>query len=61
MDAFWAWLAGGEDELGVEQALKRLQDMSLAENKEGALGEGPDMLVWKEFAKGLGAAPFERW
>ena len=27
--------------------------MSLDENRDGAVGEGPDSLVWKEFAKGL--------
>ena len=63
VDAFWAWLCNGEscDELDAATALQRLQDMSLAENREGAIGEGPDMIVWKEFAKALGAAPFERW
>ena len=35
--------------------------MSLAEDREGAIGEGPDFVDWKSFAKALGAAPFERW
>ena len=27
----------------------------------GAIGEGPDMLVWKEFATGMGVKPFDRF
>ena len=48
-------------ELDAAACIARLQEMSLDENRDGAVGEGPDSLVWKEFAKGLGAAPFERW
>ena len=39
----------------------RHQTMSLDANKEGAIGEGPDSLVWKEFALGLGCKPFDRF
>lgn len=60
LDEMWAWLGGGET-LTAEAMAERLQAMSLAEDKQGAIGEGPDALVWKEFAKGLGAAPFERF
>ena len=35
--------------------------MSPAEDREGAIGEGPDFVDWKGFAKALGASPFERW
>ena len=61
VDALWEFLAGGSAELDAAACIARLQEMSLDENRDGAVGEGPDSLVWKEFAKGLGAAPFERW
>ena len=61
LDALWAYLSEGAESLGVRDALRRLQDMSPDENRGGAIGEGPDSLDWKAFAKGLGAAPFEKW
>ena len=61
VDALWEFLAGGSAELDAAACIARLQEMSLDENRDGAVGEGPDSLVWKEFAKGLGAAAFERW
>merc|ERR1719440_185059 len=61
VDALWEFLAAGSAELDAAACIARLQEMSLDENRDGAVGEGPDSLVWKEFAKGLGAAPFERW
>ena len=63
LDALWGWLCDGEasDAVDAATALKRLQDMSLADDREGAIGEGPDFVDWKSFAKALGAAPFERW
>ena len=63
LDALWAYLCDDTeaDELEATVALKRLQDMSLAEDRAGVLGEGPDFVDWKSFAKALGAAPFERW
>ena len=60
LDLFWEYLGGG-DELEAEATLRRLQDMSLAEDREGAIGEGPDFVDWKSFAKALGVGPFERW
>eukprot|EP00966_Prymnesium_polylepis_P016276 375407-Prymnesium_polylepis.1 len=57
----WAYLAEGGEALSMSDAVRRLQDMSPVENREGAIGEGPDSLDWKAFAKGLGAAPFEKW
>ena len=57
----WMYLADGAETLSVQEAVRRLQDMSLDENRDGAVGEGPDMLDWKAFAKGLGALPFEKW
>ena len=62
--AFWAWLCDGDaerDEVDAATALRRLQDMSPDEDRSGAIGEGPDFVDWKNFAKALGAAPFERW
>ena len=63
IDALWAWLSDGEEAESIEATtvLQRLQDMSLAEDREGSIGEGPDFVDWKSFAKALGAAPFERW
>ena len=68
VEALWAWLCGGEaaDELEATQALSRLQDMSATDEKldperAGSIGEGPDFVSWKDFAKALGAAPFDRW
>jgi len=61
IEAFWTYLANDAEELEVTSALSRLQDMSLDENRAGAIGEGPDFVDWKGFAKALGAAPFERW
>lgn len=65
-DLFWAWLSGGIDARPAEElepmaVLKRLQDMSLDENREGAIGEGPDSVDWKGFAKALGISPLDRW
>ena len=57
VDALWEFLAAGSAELDAAACIARLQEMSLDENRDGAVGEGPDSLVWKEFAKGLGAAP----
>jgi len=63
LDLLWEWLCDGKEcaEVEAEAVVRRFQEMSLDENRAGAIGEGPDMLVWKEFAKGLGAAPFERF
>ena len=63
LDALWDWLCSGEEleEVDAATALRRLQDMSLSEDRDGAIGEGPDFVDWKSFAKALGAAPFERW
>ena len=63
VDVLWSYLCGGEDADAVDgaSAVKRVQDMSTDENRDGAIGEGPDFVDWKAFAKGLGAAPFERW
>lgn len=61
LTAFWAFLVESADTLSLEQMRRRLQSMSLDENKEGAVGEGPDSIDWKSFAIALGAAPFEKW
>jgi len=66
LDALWAFLCDGDAqcaELSASAMLQRLQSMSLLEGIEraGAIGQGPDSIVWNEFAKGLGAAPFERF
>lgn len=62
LDLFWETLAGADAEtLSFEGMRERLQDMSLDENRDGAIGEGPDMLVWKEFAMGMGVKPFDRF
>lgn len=60
---FWSWLCDGDERetLAAETVLRRLKDMSAEPDDEGAIGEGPDAVAWKEFAKALGAAPFERW
>ena len=70
VDALWRFLSGpavweaGEGaaaptELDSADVLRRLQDMSADASGDGAIGEGPDSVVWKEFAAALGAAPFE--
>lgn len=59
--AFWAFLAEGEPSLTAAVALNRMQSMNTDEDREGAIGEGPDFVDWKSFARALGAAPFERW
>ena len=68
VEAFWAYLCGGEaaDELEATTALARLQamvttDERLDPERKGTIGEGPDFVPWKDFAKALGASPFERW
>ena len=66
LDALWAFLCDGDAqcaELSATAMLKRLQSLSLLEGIEraGAIGLGPDSIVWNEFAKGFGAAPFERF
>ena len=64
LDSLWSWLnQDAADAMSIEAStfVRRLQDLSLAEDRDGVIGEGPDSLVWKEFAKGLGAAPFERF
>jgi len=63
VDAFWQYLVEGSDssELSVGTMRARLQDMSLEENRDGAIGEGPDSVVWKGFALALGVKPFDRW
>ena len=62
VDLFWETLAGSDAEtLSFASMRERLQDMSLDENRDGAIGEGPDMIVWKEFAKGMGCKPFDRF
>jgi len=62
LDALWSWLCDGADQEALDAAtvLRRLQDMSPDET-DGVIGEGPDFVDWKAFAKALGAAPFERW
>lgn len=62
VDLFWAWLCNGPDdtELVPSQILKRLQDMSQDEDRDGAIGEGPDSVDWQAFAKALGVDPSER-
>ena len=62
--SLWSWLCDGDPQrtdLDAATVVRRLQDMSLATDREGAIGEGPDYVDWKSFAKALGAAPFERW
>lgn len=64
VDLFWEYLVDGSessDSLDGATWLRRLQDMSPDENRAGLVGEGPDFLDWKAFAKGLGAKPFDRW
>jgi len=61
LDTFWSWLAGDESTVSLGRVRERLQDMSLDANREGSIGEGPDSVDWKSFAKALGAPPFERW
>ena len=62
VDLFWETLAGSDAEtLSFASMRKSMQDMSLDENRDGAIGEGPDMIVWKEFAKGMGCKPFDRF
>lgn len=63
IETLWTYLCDGAEaeELEAAAALKRLQDMSPDEDRDGAIGEGPDFVDWKAFAKALGAAPFERW
>ena len=61
LETIWSYLAGGEETLSAGRMIGRLQEMSLAEDRHGAVGEGPDSIDWKEFAKGLGAPPFERF
>ena len=62
IDLFWEKLAGADAEtLSFASMRESLQGMSLDENREGAIGEGPDMLVWKEFATGMGCKPFDRF
>jgi len=59
VEALWGWLAEGADELAPAAMRARLQAMSADPEDEGAVGEGPDSLAWKEFAKAIGAKPFE--
>lgn len=63
LDALWAYLteAVGAESLAAADARRRLQDMSPDEDRAGAIGEGPDFVDWKGFARALGAPPFERW
>lgn len=61
LDSFWAYLAEGSETITLQTMVQRLQDMSPDENRDGAIGEGPDALDWKAFAKGLGVSPFEKW
>lgn len=61
LDALWGFLCEGADELGPAACVARLQDMNVEEDREGAIGEGPDQVDWKSFARALGVAPFERW
>ena len=66
-DLLWDWLSSGSnaaaptEELEAAVVLRRLQDMSSDEDRLGVIGEGPDSLDWKAFARALGVAPFERW
>lgn len=59
--ALWVYLAEGSESLLLQDAIRRFQDMSPDENRAGAVGDGPDSLDWKAFAKGLGAKPFDKW
>ena len=52
---------GADGEEDPADVLARLQDMQSGEDRAGAIGEGPDFVDWKSFAKALGAQPFERW
>merc|ERR1712087_104008 len=61
LDVLWKFLAADATSLSVETIRARLQDMSTDAERDGAIGEGPDFVVWKDFAKALGAPPFERW
>lgn len=64
VDAFWQFLVEGSSassELSFDTMRARLQDMSLDENRDGAVGEGPDSVVWKGFALALGCKPFDRF
>ena len=62
VDLLWETLAGaGEEILSFASMREGLQKMSLDEDRDGAIGEGPDMIVWKEFAKGMGCKPFDRF
>jgi hypothetical protein len=59
VDALWEYVAHGAEELAPAAMRARLQALAEEAGGNGAVGEGPDSLVWKEFAKGLGAKPFE--
>tara|TARA_B110001452_G_scaffold258915_1_gene254656 strand:- start:1086 stop:1328 length:243 start_codon:yes stop_codon:yes gene_type:complete len=68
VDAFWQFLVEGSGDgdgdgaaLSFATMRARLQDMSLDENRDGAVGEGPDSVVWKAFALALGCKPFDRF
>jgi len=67
VDALWLYLCGdtAAEELEAAQALRRIQEMAPDTDSDpersGAIGEGPDFVDWKNFAKALGAAPFERF
>lgn len=62
VELLWETLAGGETTLTYARMREILQGMSLDEaNPDGAIGEGPDSLVWKEFAMGMGCKPFDRF
>ena len=64
VEAFWQFLVEGSGDgaaLLFETMRARLQDMSLDENRDGAVGEGPDSVVWKGFALALGCKPFDRF
>jgi len=61
VDAFWSYLAGPDELLSRSTMLAKLQEMSSDPNRLGAVGEGPDFVDWKDFARALGAPPFERW
>jgi hypothetical protein len=59
IDLLWAWLSGGPDappaeELEPSAILRRLQDMSIEENRDGAIGEGPDAVDWRGFVTAFG-------
>ena len=59
VDALWEFLAAGSAELDAAACIARLQEMSLDENRDGAVGEAPTRSCGK-VAKGP-APRRQRW